>query len=175
MKTPNLETERLLLRPFCKEDTYDVFTVWESDPEVSKYMYWDSHNDINKTKDWIAFEIGQIEKDDWYRFALVIKETNELIGTGLVYYDSDIACWSVGYNLGRKYWKKGYTTEAMKRIIQFAKEDLHIKELDGQYAKANPASGNVLRKLGFQYLRDVPYDCNNDGIPIEGIQCKLYL
>ena len=63
----------------------------------------------------------------------------------------------------------------MKRIIQFAKDELHIKELDGQYAKVNPASGNVLRKLGFQYLRDVPYDCNNDGIPIEGIQCKLYL
>ena len=57
MKTPNLETERLLLRPFCNEDMDDVFTVWESDPEVSKYMYWDSHNDINKTKDWIDFEI----------------------------------------------------------------------------------------------------------------------
>ncbi len=138
-------------------------------------MFWDSHKDINKTKEWIAFEIGQIEKDDWYRFAIVIKDTNELIGTGLVYYDEDISCWSVAYNLGRKYWKLGYTTEAMKCIIQFAKDKLNIKELDGQYAKANPASGNVLRKLGFQYLKDVPYDCNNDGNPIEGIQCKLYL
>ena len=43
-------------------------------------MFWKSHNDINRTKEWLAFEIGQIEKNDWYRFALVLKETNELIG-----------------------------------------------------------------------------------------------
>ncbi len=31
MNTPILETNRLLLRPFCQDDAYDVFTVWESD------------------------------------------------------------------------------------------------------------------------------------------------
>ena len=81
MKTPTLQTDRLVLRPFTSEDANDVFECWESDPDVAKYMFWTSHNNIENTKEWIAFEIGQIEKKDWYRFAIVLKETSELIGS----------------------------------------------------------------------------------------------
>ncbi|MBO5082828.1 MAG: GNAT family N-acetyltransferase [Lachnospiraceae bacterium] len=175
MNTPILETERLILRPFRKSDATAVFECWESDPEVAKYMFWKSHNDINRTKEWLAFEIGQIEKNDWYRFALVLKETNELIGTALIYYEEEVECWEVGYNLGRNYWGKGYTTEAMKSIIEFAKAKLGIMELVGRYAKENPASGNVMKKLGFRYEKDIPYECNEGTVMREGIQCRLIL
>lgn len=63
MKTPNLETDRLLLRPFETADAQEVFECWESDPEVAKYMFWISHNDITRTQEWIKSEVGQIEKD----------------------------------------------------------------------------------------------------------------
>ena len=62
MTTPILETERLLLRPFQQEDALDVFECWESDPEVAKYMFWTSHNDIEKTKEWLSFEIAKLKK-----------------------------------------------------------------------------------------------------------------
>ena len=173
MNTPNLETERLLLRPFTYEDAEDVFSCWESDPDVAKYMFWTSHNDIEKTKEWISFEIGQIEKDDWYRFALVLKETNVLIGTGLIYFEEEVDSWEIGYNLGKKYWGKGYTTEAMKQIISFAQEELGITEIVGRYAKENPESGKVMEKLGFQFEKEIPYECNNGTVRREGIQCRL--
>ena len=51
MDTPILETERLLLRPFCSNDATGVFECWKSDAEVAKYMFWYSHNDISKTKE----------------------------------------------------------------------------------------------------------------------------
>lgn len=54
MRIPILETERLLLRPFEKSDTKDVFEDWERDADVAKYMLWNSHNDIKKTKEWIS-------------------------------------------------------------------------------------------------------------------------
>lgn len=47
----------------------------------------------SKKKEWILFEIGQIVKDDWYRFAIILKETNELIGTGLIYYEEEVKDW----------------------------------------------------------------------------------
>ena len=50
MNTPILETERLLLRPFEKEDAKDVFECWERDSDVAKYMVWTSHDDIEKTR-----------------------------------------------------------------------------------------------------------------------------
>ena len=97
MKTPMLETKRLRLRPFVIGDVQTVFECWESDPDVAKYMFWTSHNEIEKTKEWIEFEIGQIEKEDWYRFALVEKESNELIGTALLYYEEEVQGWEVGF------------------------------------------------------------------------------
>ena len=173
MYTPILETKRLMLRPFKKEDAQDVFTCWASDPDVARYMFWTSHNDIEKTKEWLDFEMGQIKKDDWYRFALVLKETNELIGTALIYFEEEVDCWEIGYNLGKKYWGMGYTTEAVKGVIEFATEQLHITQIVGRYAKENPASGNVMRKLGFQYEKDISYECNNGAVMRDGIQCRF--
>lgn len=175
MNTPILETERLILRPFKEDDAINVFECWESDPDVAKYMFWTSHNDIEKTKEWITFELGQIEKQDWYRFAVVLKDTNELIGTALIYYEEEVECWEIGYNLGKKYWNKGYTTEAMRKVIDFASKQLKISEIVGRYAKENPASGNVMKKLGFNYEKDIPYECNNGAVKREGIQCRVFL
>lgn len=38
----------------------------ESDPEVAKYMFWTSHNDINKTISWVKKEISKIDAYDWF-------------------------------------------------------------------------------------------------------------
>jgi [ribosomal protein S5]-alanine N-acetyltransferase len=175
MKTPILETDRLTLRPFETGDAQTVFDCWESDPEVAKYMLWTSHDDLNRTKEWIQFEVGQIDRDDWYRFAVVLKETGNLIGTGLIYRAQAGEAWHIGYNLGRKYWGRGYATEAMRRIIQFAKEELGIREITAGHAKENTASENVLTKLGFVYERDIPYECNGGTVMREGKLHKLYL
>ena len=175
MKTAILETDRLILRPFNTADAQDVFCCWESDADVAKYMFWSSHNDIEKTKEWISFELEQISKNDWYRFAIVLKETNELIGTGLIYYEDEVSCWEIGYNLGKKYWGKGYTTEAMKEIIMFAAQELHVTEIVGRFAKENPNSRNVMQKLGFKYEKDFDYECNNGTIHRNGMQYRLYL
>ena len=175
MKTPILHTKRLRLRPFEESDAQAVFKCWESDPDVAKYMFWRSHNDIKKTKKWISFEMGQITKADWYRFAIVLKETKELMGTGLLYYEKEVNGWEIGYNLGKKYWRYGYATEAMARILQFAGATLQIQEIVGRYAKENRASGNVMQKLGFQYDKDIPYVCNGGTVRREGVQVRLYL
>ena len=175
MKTPILHTERLDLRPFTVEDAQDVFECWESDPDVAKYMFWCSHNDIEKTKNWVRKEQDKIDDPKWYRFALVLRENGALIGTGLIYFEDEVECWEIAYNLGKAYWGNGYVTEAMREIIAFAHDELGINEIVGRYAKENPGSGNVLKKLGFQYEKDIPYECNRGSVLREGIQCRLYL
>ena len=60
MNTPVLETERLILRPFCREDAADVLYCWESDPDVAKYMFWTSHNDIEKTKNGLILNLDRL-------------------------------------------------------------------------------------------------------------------
>ena len=60
MRTPVLHTERLELRTFTIEDAKDVFECWESDPDVARYMFWCSHNDIEQTKNWVSSSIHLI-------------------------------------------------------------------------------------------------------------------
>lgn len=175
IKTPVLETDRLRLRPFRLEDAQTVFDCWESDPDVAaRYMFWTSHSDIGKTKEWLAFEIGQIEKPGWYRFAVEWKPEQKLIGTALIYYEEEVQCWEIGYNFGKAYWGCGYATEAMTCILDFARAKLGISEVVGRYAIENPASGRVLEKLGFQYEKEIPYDCNDGTVRRRGIQCRLH-
>ena len=82
-------------------------------------------------------------------------------------------CWEIGYNLGKAYWGKGYATEAMVKVIDFAREQLNITQIVGRYAKENSASGNVMSKLGFKYEKDIPYECNDGAVKREGIQCRV--
>ncbi len=89
MNTPILETERLILRPFCLEDAKDVFECWESDPDVAKYMFWTSHNDKNKTIEWIKSEVDKLNSNDWYRWAFILKTSHELLGTGVLYLEEE--------------------------------------------------------------------------------------
>lgn len=172
--TPVLETDRLLLRPFCEEDAQEVFECWESDPDVAKYMFWCSHNDIEKTKKWIAFEVSRISSDKWFRWAVTDKKSNQLIGTGLLYFEPEYNLFEVGYNFGKKYWGQGYATEAMQRVVKYAGNVLGVKELVGRYATDNPASGNVLKKLGFVYCKDIPYEANEGKKHYKGVECRLY-
>ncbi len=173
MRTPLIETKRLQLRTFVLEDAQEALECWESDPEVARYMMWQSHNDIEKTRGFMQREISKIDNEEWYRWCITDKSTNEIMGTCLIYWNDEENCWDIAYNLGRKYWGKGYTTEAMKAVMEFAINTLHVKEVIATHAIENPASGKVIEKLGFVYEREVEYICNGGTIHTTGKQYRL--
>lgn len=91
MRTPKLETERLILREVQKEDVNDIFSCWMQDEEVSRYMWWKASKDIAKAEKFVQFELGQIDKSEWNRWIIVDKNTNEVIGTCLVFWNDEDA------------------------------------------------------------------------------------
>lgn len=56
----------------------------------------------------------------------------------------------LGYWLTPEAWGRGYATEAGHAVIRMARESLRIRRLVSSHFIDNPASGRVLRKLGFQ-------------------------
>lgn len=173
MKTPVLETERLLLRPFSDQDTREVFECWQRDSDVARYMMWESSQDIKKAKEFIDFEISQIFSDVWYRWCITDKKTKVIYGTCLVYYKDEDGCWDISYNLGKKFWGKGYTTEAMQKAMNYAIHTLEVTEFTAAHAVENPASGNVIKKLGFEYVREIEYICNGEKLHTIGKEYRL--
>lgn len=124
MKTPILETQRLLLRPMTISDAESAFTNWTSDPNVAKFMRWELHKCIAETREWLASEEAFIESDMVYNWGFVLKETKELIGSGGLVFIESKGMYELGYNIMKKYWNHGLATEASQRIIDFGKNEL---------------------------------------------------
>jgi len=155
-----IETERLVLRPLTFADANTAFFGWTSDPDVAKYVSWLPHKSIDETIEWlkeITWKLdleGNIITSDNYIWGFVLKETGELFGSGGLIWENDWQIFQVGYNIMKTHWNRGYTTEAMKAILNFAVINLGIKKVAGGHAKENLASAKVINKLGFIYDRD---------------------
>lgn len=158
MRTPVLETERLILRPLKAKDAEEVFRNWASDPEVARYMTWSTHANSDVTREWLIAVEENIEAEGRYEWGFERKSDHMLIGSGGIYYKQDAKMYTMGYNLMRDCWNQGYTTEAAARILEFAVNELQQKRLFAYHAKENTISGKVMEKVGFHYIKDTDYD-----------------
>lgn len=141
-----IETERLILRPLSIEDASAVFE-WAGDPIVNRYMPYPLHENVHQAEEWIG-SLG-----DKNEFCFCLKDSGKVIGAGSVSYNEEYDSYELGYNLNRHYWGMGYATEVSKALIQWAYQNLGARDFFARHANENKASGNVLRKCGFQFER----------------------
>ena len=52
--TKLIETKRLLLRQFTTDDAPAMYERWASDPEVTKYLTWQPHPNVEHTRALLA-------------------------------------------------------------------------------------------------------------------------
>lgn len=152
-KIKELETERLILRQIRLEDAPAVFKNWTSDDEVSKYVRWSTHKNVGETLEYIINSQKECEGPDNYEWGIVLKESNELIGAISAFPGEDDRI-EIGYNIGKKYWRNGYTTEALKKVLEYLTNERGIHKFICSHAVQNPASGAVMKKAGFIYVKD---------------------
>jgi ribosomal-protein-alanine N-acetyltransferase len=161
--TKKMETERLLLRQLTIEDTENVFKNWTNDDEVTKYLTWPAHKDINVTINVLENWIKNYESMDFYQWGIVLKEINEPIGTISVVDHSDgIKMVCIGYCIGLKWWNKGITTEALDTVIKFFFEEVGVNRVEAKFVVGNESSGKVMIKCGMKYegLKRQEHLCN---------------
>jgi len=177
--TVTLQTERLTLRRYSSADAEAMFDNWASDTEVTKYLRWQTHADVDVSKSVIESWVKQYPELDFYCWAITLKATDEPIGTiSAGKLRDDIAMAEVGYCIGRKWWHQGYTSEALNALIHFFFEKVGINRLEARHDTRNPNSGKVMQKCGLQHegtLRQAGF--NNQGIcdlAINAILAKDY-
>ncbi len=116
-------------------------------PEVTKALPdgWQSVNTPEKAKKWIA------ERDaDSHFYAVVNKESREVIGFLFLYRDGESQELRLGYLIGEAYWGKGIGTELIKGLVSWCKTAQVVKSLSGGVEENNIGSIKVLEKCGFQ-------------------------
>lgn len=152
----HLETERLIIRKFKKEDLKSALKNWASIEEVQvNYGEPTFTNLIDLEK---LFEKYYHED---YRFAIINKENMECIGQ-IAYFlvDENNHFAEIEYCVGTAYQNKGFATEATKEIIRFGFEEMKLHKVQICHRPVNVKSKRVIEKCGFIYegtLRDYFY------------------
>lgn len=137
-----LETERLILRLPVPDD-FEAFHSWGSNPENTRYMTWGPNNE-EQTKEFLA---GVKPGRD---FAVVLKETNAVIGSCGIYPNDTGYMGELGWILHKDYWKKGYGTELGKALVKYGFEDLKLGRIQAPCAAVNYGSYRVMERIGMK-------------------------
>lgn len=147
-----LETERLILRDY-REDDFEEYYRLKSDPKTMYYL-----QDIQLFSKKQAYEdfhmvMEDMEKTDrkFYFFHMELKDSYEQVGSIGYTVEDDIPIGKMvhaGYFTYPKFWGKGYTTEALKRVLQFAFAENNVFRVSTGCLAENTGSERVMQKSG---------------------------
>ena len=142
-----LETPRLLLREFTPADANALETVL-GDPVTMQY--YPAAFDRKGIEEWIGKNIGRYQRDGHGLWALMLKDSGELIG--------DCGCTlqevegmnhiEVGYHVRRDLWGRGYATEAARACMEYAFAQLGAARVISMIRPENLQSRRVAEKNG---------------------------
>ncbi len=171
--TIRLKTERLILREFTLADATDMFNNWASDDEVTKYLSWPTHKDIETSKNVASMWVNDYIKPEYYLWAIEVKDSGQVVGSiAVMSIDNNTEMCEIGYCIGKAFWNKGIVTEALKGVVKYAFNEVGFNRIMCRHHIGNNASGRVMEKASLQYeglLRQVMK--NNKG---KLVDCKYY-
>ena len=150
--TKKLETARLILRPFVKEDAPAMYRNWASDPEVTKFLSWPTYKTVDTAYEILNIWVSQYRDDTFYQWAIELKEIGEVIGSiSVVNFDERVDMAEIGFCIGRPWWGQGMMTEAFQAVIDFLFGEVGVLRIEAGHDPNNPTSGAVQRKCGLKY------------------------
>ena len=146
---PNIETKRLLLRPFQENDAEAFFACCQN-PNLGNNAGWAPHKTLNESREILhgAF-IGQ--EGIW---AVTLKDTQQLIASIGIVPDpkrENPQVRMLGYWLDEPYWGKGYMSEAVQAVLNYGFNELQLSLITANCYPHNKRSQQVLKRNGFIY------------------------
>ena len=149
MKFQELNTERLNLVQITEEHTESYFDIMSRD-EVTKYYGMNSLKRLEDAEKMIASFPNTFNSNRGVRWGMIVKGSGAFIGTvGLNNLNAGSKRAEVGFELHPSFWNKGYTSEAVKEIINYSFNVLGLHRLGAVTFPQNDASISLLKKLGF--------------------------
>jgi RimJ/RimL family protein N-acetyltransferase len=148
----NVETERLLLRPFTQADYASLF-AYQSRPDVTRYLEWDARTEdqVREALDTKIRATSIASEGDFLALAAESKETGAVVGDfTLGLFSREHAGGELGYIIHPDHHGRGYATEGGHAVLSIAFEELGMHRVIGRLEPRNIASARVLEKLGMR-------------------------
>jgi RimJ/RimL family protein N-acetyltransferase len=166
-----LETSRLRMRQWRESDR-TPFAAMNADPAVMEFFASPSSPTASDAS--IDAWQAQFAAQGWSNWAVELRESSEFIGfTGLSVPRRTFSfspCVEVGWRLARRFWGRGFATEAARAALRVAFERLSLSEIVSFTAVGNLRSRAVMERIG---MRNTNQDFEYPGI-IEGHPLRLH-
>ena len=162
-------SERLFLRPAWPEDWESIYRGIADEGVVRNLARAPWPYEPDHARDW-----AKIPQDpDNPRFMITLPDSGVLVGCiGL---DRRDGTMEMGYWIARAHWGRGYASEAGRAVLDIARMLGHAR-LQASHFVDNPASGRVLRKIGFCPTgMTMKHDCLARGHKVEAVGYEIDL
>ena len=159
--TQIIETERLVLRRFEYADNATMRKNWVSDPNIQSMYSEPIYSTEEEVKELLDKYIISYNKDDYYRWSIILKANNECIGQiAFFLIDNKNHFGEIEYCIGAAFQNQGLATEATKSVIDYGFNKINLHKVQICHKSINIPSKRVIEKCGFVYegkLRDYFY------------------
>lgn len=152
MSFTRLETKHLVIRPFTAADTKTIYLL-SREKSLGEWIPDQVYEDENEAAKVIDFLISQYSpspnpKERPFVLAIELKSSGEVIGhVGLsALTDAEV---EIGYAIAEAHIGRGFASEAVTAISQWALHHLDLPRIYGITARENFGSGKVLEKAGY--------------------------
>ncbi len=146
MNTPELATERLILREFTADDLEAVYQIF-SDAEVNRFLPWFALKTRSDAEKFYETHLaGQYRRESGHSYAICLKDQ---VPIGYVNAAADDS-HDLGYGLRKEFWRRGIVTEACGAVVRQLKRE-GVPYITATHDVNNPRSGGVMRRLGMRY------------------------
>ncbi|MBE6687361.1 MAG: GNAT family N-acetyltransferase [Ruminococcaceae bacterium] len=150
-RSPRIETERLILRRMKVSDAGDMYE-YACLPEVTKYLLWAPHEDLQYTKEYLKQVEAAYKRDEFHDFGIILKSNNKFIGTcGFADIDKANFKGEVGYVLNPEYWGMGIAAEAVNAVLALGFDRMGLNRIEARYMLGNERSRRVMEKCGMSF------------------------
>ena len=144
-----LETERLLFRGIDESDA-ELIVEWRSVPEVYRFFKSPHKITVDEHLNWYRNSyLKNAERFDWI---CIEKESNRRIGVFGLIREGDRA--EVNYLLAPDVQHKGYASEAVRKMLEYAAGNWNCKQVDAEIHVDNKPSRALAEKLGFSVVSE---------------------
>ena len=143
-----ITTPRLRLRQMELSDAPAMFDL-NSDPEVIRYTGDVAFDDLEGAVKVIYYVQAQYAANGMGRLTVEIIETGEFIGWCGLKFFPETGEVDLGYRWSRRFWGKGYGTEAAEACLLYGFDVLGITKIKAKAMPENIGSLRILEKTGF--------------------------
>ena len=148
MTMPTIETSRLELRSFDVDDASDVQRLAGVREIADTTLNIPHPYEDGMAEQWIAGHKAEYESGTNVVFAVVLRDSTQLIGAIGLTIDRSAEKGELGYWIGKSFWGLGFCTEAATAVLDYGFATLGLNRISARHFARNPASGRVMEKIG---------------------------